>query len=251
MFYYRKRDGRPLGVSTQGYRLTSLAVFFRWLTKNDYLLYNPAADLERPRPDRRLPRAVLSVEEVESVLLRPDVGDAVGLRDRAVMETLYSTGIRRREACGLQLHDVDHARGTLMVRLGKGRKDRVVPIGDRALAWVQKYADESRPRLVVEPDEGWLFLTAQGRQLDDKVLGAHVKQYLVAAGIEKPGSCHLFRHTCATLMLEGGADIRFIQAMLGHANLTSTQVYTNVAITKLKEVHTACHPGARMGRSRR
>jgi integrase/recombinase XerD len=248
MFYYRKKNGQPLGVTTQYTRLMVVTVFFRWLTRNNYLLYNPASELELPRTEKRLPKAILSIEEVEKVLAQPDLGDPLGLRDRAIMEVLYSTGIRRKEAAALTLFGLDQDRGTLMIRLGKGKKDRVVPIGERALLWVEKYLTEVRPRLAMEPDEGYLFLGGEGTALTPGYLSDTVRSYVDAAGIGKKGSCHLFRHTMATLMLEGGADTRFIQAMLGHEQLSSTQLYTQVAIRKLKEIHTATHPAARLAR---
>jgi integrase/recombinase XerD len=246
MFYYRKKNGQPLGVSTQYERLMVVTVFFRWLTRNNYLLYNPASELELPRTEKRLPKAILTIEEAEKVLAQPDLEDPLGLRDRAIMETLYSTGMRRKEAAALTIFSLDQDRGTVMIRRGKGKKDRVVPIGERAMLWVEKYLREVRPQLAMEPDEGFLFLGGEGAPLAPGYLSDTVRSYVDAAGIGKKGSCHLFRHTMATLMLEGGADTRFIQAMLGHEQLSSTQLYTQVAIRKLKEIHTATHPAARL-----
>jgi integrase/recombinase XerD len=125
---------------------------------------------------------------------------------------------------------------------GKGKKDRMIPIGDRALAWTEKYLNDVRPSIVVEPDEGWLFLTKEGTQLIADHLSSLVKGYVEAANTGKTGACHLFRHTMATLMLEGGADVRYIQQMLGHSRLETTEVYTHVSIRTLKAVHSATHP---------
>ncbi|MCI0573897.1 MAG: site-specific tyrosine recombinase XerC, partial [Myxococcaceae bacterium] len=251
LFHYRKKDGRPLGVSTQYHRLMTVRAWFRWLTKQNHLLYNPASELELPRQEKRLPAAVLTRAEAEAVLGQPDIRTTLGLRDRAILEVLYSTGLRRKEVAALTAYNLDFERGTLMVRLGKGQKDRMVPIGERALAWVEKYLADARPQLVVEPDPGHLFLTEAGEELHPDTLSSLVRQHVEASGIAKKGACHLFRHTMATLMLEGGADIRFIQAMLGHADLTSTEVYTRVSIQKLKGIHSATHPGARLGRARK
>jgi len=135
-----------------------------------------------------------------------------------------------------------------MIRQGKGKKDRMVPIGARAIAWTEKYLGDVRPQLVVEPDQGVLFLTATGEAFTPNRLTQMVREYVAAAAIGKTGACHLFRHMMATLMLEGGADIRFIQQMLGHAELSTTQIYTQVSIRKLKEIHTATHPGAKLER---
>ena len=136
LFYYRKKNGQPLGLSTQYTRLCVVTVFFRWLTRNNFLLYNPASELELPRTEKRLPKAILSIEEVEKVLAQADLKDPLGVRDRAILEVLYSTGIRRKEAVELSMYNLDQARGTLTIRQGKGRKDRVIPIGERAMLYV-------------------------------------------------------------------------------------------------------------------
>ena len=181
-------------------------------------------------------------------MAEPDLGDSLGVRDRAILEVLYSTGMRRMELVGLELYSVDVERGTVMIRQGKGKKDRMVPIGERALSWIEKYVREVRPQLAMEPDDGVLFLTGDGAPITPGRLTHMVRAYVDAADIGKHGSCHLFRHTMATLMLEGGADVRFIQAMLGHARLDTTQIYTQVSIRKLKEIHSMTHP-ARMQRA--
>jgi len=243
LYHYRKQQtGEPLTFRVQRARLSSLRSYFKWLAKQNYVLYNPAADIELPRVERRLPRHVLTITEVEKILTLCDLNDALGIRDRAIMEVLYSTGIRRMEVINIKLYDVDKERGTLMVRLGKGKKDRMVPIGERALAWTEKYLVEVRPQLVTNPHEDHLFLTNLGEDFTRERLTQMVRRYVKRADIGKTGSCHLFRHTMATLMLENGADIRFIQAMLGHAELSTTQVYTQVGIRQLKQIHTMTHP---------
>jgi integrase/recombinase XerD len=209
-FYYRTKAGRPLSVASQHKRLAAVLAFFRWMARGNLILFNPASELELPRLDRRLPRQVLSISEVEQILSLPDVTALGGIRDRAILETLYSTGIRRSELVNLGLYDVQADAGTLMVRLGKGRKDRVVPIGERALGWIEKYLIEVRPHLVVEPDDGALFVSHLGHGFTPHHLTDIVRDYIEKAAIGKTGSCHLFRHTMATLMLESGADIRFI-----------------------------------------
>ncbi|MCC6355198.1 MAG: tyrosine-type recombinase/integrase [Verrucomicrobiae bacterium] len=165
-----------------------------------------------------------------------------------MMETLYSTGMRRMELANLNLYDIDAERGTVMVRQGKGKKDRMIPVGDRALAWIEKYLAEVRPDLMREPDEDRLWLNAIGEPILPAWVGDIVRGCVDAANIGKRGSCHLFRHTMATAMIEGGADIRFIQAMLGHAKLDTTEIYTQVSIRKLKEGHSLTHP-ARLERA--
>jgi integrase/recombinase XerD len=246
LFHYRRPNGQPLSWRGQLTRLVPLKSFFSWLTRQNLLLYNPAAELEMPRTEKRLPKAILSIAEVETVLAQADTREPMGIRDRAILETFYSTGIRRMELVNLSLQDLDRDRGTLIIRQGKGNKDRVVPIGERALAWLDKYLQEVRPLLVVDSKERAIFLSWLGAPFSGNAMTSLVADYVSAANVGKLGSCHLFRHTCATLMLEGGADIRYIQALLGHAQLTTTEIYTQVGIRKLKEVHSLTHPSARL-----
>jgi len=250
LFYYRQKNGRPLSASTQSSRLVAVRMFFQWLTKENVLLANPASDLDLPRQVRSIPRHVLTPEEAETILALPDVDDPLGLRDRAILETLYSTGLRRMEVQALKVHDLDHHRGTVSVHEGKGRKSRTVPIGERALAWCDKYVREARPALVYGPDEGVLFLTRMGESILETRLSQMVRRYVRRADLGKDGSCHLWRHTAATLLLEGGADLRHVQEILGHAEVTTTQIYTRVSVRQLKEVHTRAHPAATLERRR-
>jgi integrase/recombinase XerD len=183
----------------------------------------------------------LEDQEVEAILREAEPTTAPGLRDRAMLETLYSTALRRMELPGLALYDVDTTRRLVMVREGKGRRDRVIPIGARAAAWVDKYLQESRPQLLIG-DAQALFLSDYGEPVTPEYVAERVRRYMHFAGIKKPGACHLLRHACATHMLENGADTRFIQALLGHENLATTQIYTHVSIEKLKQIHDATHP---------
>ena len=249
LYHYRKKDGKPMSFRHQRDRLSIVKGYFSWLTKHRHLLSNPASELELPRAERRLP-PVLNLEEVERVLALADVATPFGLRDRAMLETLFSTGIRRMELAHLKLYDIDVDAGTVLVRQGKGKADRLIPIGERALSWIDKYLVEARPLLVVEPDDGMLFLTQFGDGFRINFLSGHIGGYVRRAGLAKAGACHLFRHTLATMMLEGGADIRFIQQMLGHSLLNSTQIYTHVSIRKLQEIYAATFVGARLERTR-
>lgn len=242
LHHYRKRTGEPLTLKSQTQRLLSLKVLFRWLTRQNLILHNPASELQTPRSERRLPKHVLSAQEAESVLSQPDLGTLVGVRDRAILETFYSTGIRRQELVALKLGDMELERGLLMVRQGKGRRDRLIPLGKRAAAWIDKYLQDVRPRFASDPAQEALFLTEDGFSMRPHELTKGVHAYIEAAGIGKSGSCHIFRHTMATLMLENGADIRFIQEILGHADLKATQLYTHLSIRKLQQVHTQTHP---------
>jgi integrase/recombinase XerD len=241
LYHYRKADGEPLTATTQATRLRPLMAFFKWAARENHILYNPASELEIPKPPRQLPRTLLSVSDVEHVINQADIQTVWGVRNRAMLETLYSTGVRRSELMNLKLHDVDTERGTLMVRQGKGKRDRLLPIGERACVWVARYLREVRPGLAPVPDHGALFVTDYGEPYEKNRLGDMVTRYMREAGFEH-GSCHAFRHAMATHMLENGADIRYIQVMLGHSELSTTQIYTQVAIGKLKAVHALTHP---------
>jgi integrase/recombinase XerD len=246
LFYARKPDGRPYAINGQLSVLNTLQAFFRWMVRHQHLPSNPAADLDLPKKIHYHLREPLNGAEVEAVLAIPDLADPYGLRDRAILELFYATGIRRQELANLDLADIDAERGCLHVRQGKGRKDRFVPVGERALAWVAKYRREARPKLLGDPQQRRLFLNLQGEPLSANALSWRIREYLDRAGVTKVGSCHLFRHTMATAMLDNGADLRHVQEMLGHAAIITTQRYTHVSIAKLKAVHAATHPGARL-----
>lgn len=244
LYRYRKKNGQPLGISTQRSRLGTLKDYFKWLCRQDRIPFNPASEIELPRMEKRLPEQALTPEQVDAVLVIPDTSDVLGLRDRAILETFYSTGMRRSELLKLDLSDFNAERGLIHVRQGKGKKDRVIPIGSRAAEWIRKYSDHSRPKLLLKSSERTLFLTSYGEAFNADVLSRMVTSYIDKADIGRKGSCHLFRHTCATHMLENGADIRYIQQLLGHAKLETTSIYTEVSIQKLQEIHAGTHPAA-------
>jgi integrase/recombinase XerD len=245
LYHYRKENGEPLTFATQAQRLIPIRALFKWLARENHILSNPASELELPRVHRKLPAHILSPEEIEAVMAQTLLHGELGLRDRALLETLYSTGIRRAELIHLKLYDIDLKNGSLMVRSGKGQKDRYVPLGSRAAHWLRRYLEEVRSEIVIEPDDGTLFLHEFGEPFSKNRLSDLVKKYLRGAGVDKPGAAHLFRHAMATHMLTNGADIRFIQAILGHAQLTTTEIYTHVSIAKLKEIHALTHPAER------
>jgi integrase/recombinase XerD len=242
LYYYRKSDGQPLSHGSQLSMLTPLKAFFKWLTRENHILYNPASEMELPKKLRRLPKTILSLDELETIFNQTDVQSGEGLRDRAIMELLYSTGMRRMELVNLTLYDIDYTRRIVMIRQGKYGKDRFIPVGERALQWVAKYQNDIRPELVIGHENGTLFLTGKGEAFRRGAMAGRVKRYIVQAGLDVQGSCHLFRHAMATHMLENGADVRYIQAMLGHEDLNTTQIYTQVSIKKLAEIHAATHP---------
>jgi len=245
LFLYRKADGGSLAMNSQQLLLVPVKGFFKWLARCGRIPANPAAELALPRKPFRLPGRVLSLSEVELMIREADTSTPWGIRDRALLETLYSTGMRRAELAALTVSDWNRGRGSVSIRQGKGGRDRVVPIGARAALWLAKYVEAVRPGLVRIPDDGTLFLTDYGEPFLKNRMGDLVRRYLDWSGIRTPGACHLLRHACATHMLENGADIRFIQALLGHADLRSTQIYTQVSIVKLREVHAATHPTGR------
>lgn len=248
LFYYRQANGEPLSATSRNHYLTSVKQFFKWLTQENYLLYNPASELIIPKQTPSLP-VVLTVEEIEALMQQPDLKNAAGLRDRAILELFYSTGLRRTELINLQLHDLSLSRKTLYVRQGKGGKDRLLPIGERALGWLERYLKKARPQLLLSISEPTVFLNDYGEAFRDSKLGDKVKRFMKNAGIDVPGSCHLLRHAMATHMLENGAELRFIQAMLGHSDYRATQIYTHVSIRKLQEIHAATHPAKQEDRA--
>jgi integrase/recombinase XerD len=245
LFFHRKMNGQPLSASTQFSRLSLIRLWFRWMHHQGLIPKDPTKALELPRTAYKLP-TILTKQQMEKVLGQPDLGKLVGIRDRTILEVLYSTGIRRTELMQLQIEDVDRERGVVTIREGKGKRGRTVPIGERALVWLDQYFSRVRPIFAKEADSGFIFLTSTGAQFAPNHLSWLVRRYILGANITKNGACHIFRHTMATHMLEGGADTRYIQEMLGHARLDTTQVYTHVSIRKLKQVHTRTHPSARI-----
>ena len=241
---YRKANGSALSVATQVQRLVPLSQFFTWLRREHRIAVDPTVDLLMPRPDRQLPEATLSALEMARLMSAPLVTKPLGLRDRAVLEVFYSSALRRSELIALQVPDVDFERGTLFVRRGKGAKDRFVPVGERALFWVRLYLGLVRPRFCAGRNTDTLFVSTLGTPICADWLCRKVHAYLAHVGIHKRGSCHLLRHSVATLMLEGGADIRYVAELLGHARLETTQRYTRVSIDRLRSVHARCHPAA-------
>ncbi len=243
LFHYRNpKTGLPLKFDTQAQYLMPIRRWFDWMKAQTFIAHDPAVDIELPKSENRLPTSVLTANEVESLLNVPDVETPIGIRDRAIMETFYSSGIRCGELVALAVYDVNVDREVLTVRQGKGGKDRVVPIGTRALTWVNKWTCDIRPNLVTDSSDQSLFVSKNGRQLGPNYVSNLVKRYMKKIGISYRGACHLLRHTAATLMMENGADLRSLQQFLGHARLNTTQIYTHVSIKHLQEVHRKTHP---------
>jgi integrase/recombinase XerD len=244
MFLYRSssRWEKPLSVATQHRWLGIVLWFFRWMAAAEKLLLNPAASIRLPRRAQRIPRNYLSLRETQKLLKAPDLDTHMGLRNRAILEVLYSTGLRNAELRKLKIEDINLQDGWLTVREGKGGKDRVVPLGKAALHFILFYMEKTRPALLKRKRSSILFLNQYGKPMSHDSLNTLVKKTARLAGITRTITPHSLRHTCATLMLRGKADIRHIQEMLGHSSLSSTQIYTRVEIGDLKKVHAKCHP---------
>lgn len=240
-----KRNGEFLAMTTRLQRLIPLRVFFRWLARTGVVAVDPTIDMELPSPARRLPQPVLSLAEVERTIAVGRTRGWVGIRDCAILEAFYSTGLRRNELARLELRDLDLSNGILFVSHGKGGRDRYVPLGTRAVACISRYLTEVRPRLVRRANDETLFVHERGEPFLRHRLSDLVKRYLRAAGIKRVGACHLFRHAMATHMLDNGADVRHLQLILGHASLSTTALYTHVSIRQLKAVHARTHPAER------
>jgi integrase/recombinase XerD len=244
--YRSPRTKEPLVVNTQLARLGAIRRFFAWLCRSGTIPANPASDLDLPRKQsRRLPKC-LSTEEIDRLLDLPNTADPFGLRDRTILELFYATGIRRTEMTKLDHGDYDPAACTLLIRHGKNDKSRLLPVGERAAFWLDRFLAEARPLFDFLPSETAMFLSGYGMRLSPPYLGTWVAGLMKKAEVSIKGASHLWRHACATGMHLGGADIRFVQEMLGHARLETTQIYTHVNIQALAEVHARCHPHGRL-----
>ena len=234
--------GQPNSVSYQNSNLKAVKSFFRFLCENNYIVSDPSKDISYAKTPKRLPRSILTQGEMKKLIHAPNTKTVIGYRDRTILEVLYSTGIRKEEINNLLLVDVDYNDGFIRVNAGKGRKDRVVPLGKIACRYLENYIKGVRPELIKDPYNNHLFLSLKGNKLSKNMVWEIVKGYTKKAKLKKTVSPHTFRHTCATLMLRNKANIRHIQELLGHASLDSTQIYASVSITDLKEVHSKCHP---------
>ncbi len=241
--YHRiSQRGRPNSVGYQNGMLSAVKSFTRFLKERDYLVSDPALDIPYAKVPKRLPRSILTRSEARKIINAPDTKCVIGYRDHTIMEVLYTTGIRKEELINLNLSDVDYDDGFLRINAGKGRKDRVVPLGRIACRYLENYIKSVRPDLIHDPYNNHLFLSARGNRLSKNMVWELVKRHARKAKIKKTISPHTFRHTCATAMLKNKADIRAVQELLGHESLESTQVYTRITINDLKETHRRCHP---------
>lgn len=236
------RRGRKLKAGTQAHRLTAVLVLVRALVRLDYLLVDVSQGVELPRRHASIPRVILSEGETLCLLEGPDLNRLSGVRDRALLEMLYATGLRNREMCQLDVTDLDPAESLVLVRNGKGGRDRKVPMGQEAWIWVEEYLAQCRPRWLSNPAEPALFLGRFGKRLAKQDLTQLVIRWAKRVGLQKRITPHCLRHTCATHMLRGGASLRHVQVMLGHQSLNTTQIYTRVELSDLRKVLKRCHP---------
>jgi integrase/recombinase XerD len=245
LYAQRRGDGRPYSAAYQANRFAALKNLFRFLYRRGYLLFDPAASIEMPKLEKRLPRVVLTRGEARRIVEAPDVSTPRGLRDRAILETLYATGIRVTELCDLTAYDVDTEERVLRVVLGKGRRDRNLPLTRAAAEAIEAYLVTGRPQLVASRKRRFLFLQDRGGRMNRATVGRIVRHWTKQARVRKHVTCHTFRHTVATHLLRGRADIRHIQVLLGHASLSTTQRYTRVEVSDLKRILERAHPRGR------
>ncbi len=219
-----------------------IRALFKFLIKEKYILFNPAESLVLPKIEKRLPKNIPTIKRMEKILNMPDIKNSFGLRNRAILELLYSTGIRREEVVKINIYDIDLEDGFLRVQ-GKGKKERLVPVGKMACDFIRKYLIKVRPELIKDNSERGLFINRYGWRLSHVSIGKLVKRYMLKAGFKY--STHSIRHAFATHLLQRGARIKYIQEMLGHSLISTTQIYTNVVKEELKKVHSRTHPEAK------
>lgn len=235
--------GRVLGGDkprTTARQLSSLRRLFRYLLREGIINSDPTLEIESPRLGRPLPKT-LSEEDVDKLLAAPDIDKPLGLRDKAMLELLYATGFRVSELVGMQLQQVDLVQGLAKV-VGKGNKERLVPLGEEALDWLERYLSESRRELLAKHRSDFLFVTGRGGSMTRQAFWHNLKKYTAIAGIAVAVSPHTLRHAFATHLLNHGADLRAVQMLLGHSDLSTTQIYTQVARERLKQLHGKHHP---------
>ena len=235
---FLKKKG--LSSKTLARNLVSIRVFLRFLTEESILSANPAEEIESPKTAKTLPE-ILSLEEVETLLEQPDPQILQGMRDRAMLEMLYATGMRVSELTRLQVNHVHLDAGYVLV-YGKGSKERIVPIGNEAIKWARRYMGETREKLLKKRESSFLFVNRSGKPMSRQYFWKSIKAYGRRAGIRKRITPHLLRHSFASHLLERGADLRSVQLMLGHADISTTQIYTHVTGERLKKIHQRYHP---------
>jgi integrase/recombinase XerD len=227
-------------ATTTSRQLSSLKRFYRWCLRQGKIKSDPTLRIDSPKLPRPLPKS-LTEEDVEGLLAAPETEKALGLRDKAMLETLYASGLRVSELVGLKLTQVSRDMGVVRV-IGKGSKERMVPIGEEAIAWIQRYLKEARPELLGARASDDLFVTTRGAAMTRQMFWHLLRRHAARAGLKKPISPHTLRHAFATHLLNHGADLRVVQLLLGHSDISTTQIYTHVARERLKQLHAKHHP---------
>jgi len=243
--YRKPLDDKPLSKAQKRNLLTFVKTFVKALYTKEILTKHPLEHLELPSKGRQLPKALFSVDEIERILSQTLLFGMKGLRDRVILETFFASGIRRTELSYLELEDVDFTAKLLRINHGKGDKERIVPISKRACEWLALYISKVRPMFTYIASSNALFLANNGKKYKPNKLSDMASGYVKLAGINRQGSCYLFRHATATTMLENGADLRYVQEMLGHASISTTQIYTHVCKNTLSGVYNNSHPSAK------
>lgn len=249
-----RKNAQPIAQRTILARLVVLRSYFEYLAKNNFILMNPTDAMHLPKRSQHLPE-IPRESEIKTLLESPDISTPDGLRDRAILELMYSSGLRRQEVINLNIIDIDLQKGIVRINKGKNRKDRIVPLGKSACRYIEEYFRTGRQILLKRtslqkvarnPADPAVFVTRQGGRIKSAGLGYMVQKYMrrIFPGRTRL-SCHSLRHACATHMLRGGASLRYIQQMLGHTSILTTEAYTHVDITDLKEAHKRCHPSDR------
>ena len=247
----KNRKGLRYDPRTQNTHITAVRRFFQHLRMREEIASNPAADIRLNRKPKTLPKNVMSEREVSLILEQPDLRKWTGVRDRAMLEILYSTGMRRTELLNLDINDLQPDTNTILIRQGKYSRDRVVPCGRIAWRWIGYYLKKIRPQRMPDPEEHAVFLSAKSGRLGKQGLKMALDGYAQRAGMTKPVTPHGFRHSCATHMSANGAGISQIQALLGHASADTTAIYVHIALSHLKTVHAKFHPREAKKRRRR
>ena len=246
LYDYRTKDGKAYATNTVIVKIRSIKRFFEFLEKTNVIFVNSAEFIHEPRKEVRLPRCVLTAAEARIVLDQPNLGKPTGIRDRAVLEVFYSTGIRLEELCNLSIFDADLQGGMLRINSGKGKKDRVVPLGKHAVRFIREYVEKVRPRFTAQSrSERRLFIDYYGKPLSKQSVSIMIRTCARVAGVKKRVSAHTFRHSFATELVKNGADITAVQKMLGHSDLNVTQIYLRSAGIDVKIAHQKTHPRER------
>jgi integrase/recombinase XerD len=238
--YLGHRHARKTRASSAARLLSSLKRFYRHAVSRGQRASDPTSLIEAPKLPRGLPKS-LTETDVEQLIAAPDVTTPLGLRDRAMLEVIYASGLRVSELVTLQAVQVSHDSGVVRV-LGKGSKERLVPLGEEALDWLARYLREARPTLLARGPSNDLFVTARGSRMTRQAFWQLIKRYASRAAIDKPISPHTLRHAFATHLINHGADLRVVQLLLGHSDISTTQIYTHVAQERLKQLHAKHHP---------